>query len=349
LNKKHKLNFFINNLFFMKRLSTLFLVLALFASALPAQTMNQVKVSFEHKAGNGFMSIDHSVFPIWNNKTVKITRAEFYISAIEVQHSDNAPILLTDQYLLVDAADPLVEFDLGVWPVDAAQGVTLHLGVPPDVNHLDPTTYPAGHPLAPQNPTMHWGWAAGYRFMAIEGQVDNNNDGVPETIFEFHNVGDELYKTVELVGVETAENGVLHLHFVLDYAKLFRNMTMSGNVIHHGATTMNVSMMNNSAEAGFITMPAVSANHDVSANSLNLSASPNPFSGETLIRYELPASDVLTLVVTNAFGQPVYTLRNLQAKGAVRFEKGNLPSGVYQYAFYENKELMAHKRLIISE
>lgn len=330
----------------MKQLSTFFFLFVV-ASALSAQTTNQVKISFEHNAGSGFMSLGHAVFPIWNNKNVKITRAEFYISDIELHHSGNTSTLLANQYLLVDAGDPLVEFDLGAWPVDAVESVTLHVGVPSNVNHLDPTTYPANHPLAPQNPSMHWGWAAGYRFLCIEGSVDNNNDGVPETIFEFHNVGDELYKSVELTSTETAENGVLHLHFVLDYAKLFSNMTMSGNVIHHGATTMNVSMMNNSAEAGFIAMPAVSADHDVSANSLKLSASPNPFSGETLIRYDLPASDALTLVVTNAFGQPVYALHNLQAKGSMRFERGNLPSGVYQYAFYENKELLARKRFII--
>jgi len=332
----------------MKQLSTFFFLFVV-ASVLSAQTTNQVKISFEHKAGSGFMALGHAVFPIWNNKNVRINRAKFYISEIEIHHSDNGSTLLSDQYLLVDAGDPLVEFDLGAWPVDASQAITLHVGVPPSVNHLDPTTYPASHPLAPQNPTMHWGWAAGYRFLVIEGEVDNNNDGVPETIFEYHSVGDELYKAVELAGLKTAENGVLHLNFVLDYAKLFNNMTMSGNVIHHGATTMNVSMMNNSAEAGFITMPAVSANHDVSANSLNLSASPNPFSGETLIRYELPASGLLTLVVTNALGQPVHTFNNLPAIGSVRFEKGNLPAGVYQYAFYENKGLLARKSFIIIE
>lgn len=333
----------------MKRLSTLFFVFAVFIPALSAQTTSQVRISFEHKAGAEPVSIDHTIFPIWNNKNVKITRAEFYLSEIELLHSDNGPILLSDQYLLVDAADPLVEFDLGAWPVETVQGVTLHIGVPPGVNHLDPTTYPANHPLAPQNPTMHWGWAAGYRFMAIEGKVDNNNDGVPETLFEFHNVGDELYKTVELTGVETAENGVLHLHFVLDYAKLFNNMTMSGNVVHHGNTTMNVAMMNNSATEGFLAMSGVSANQEVLANSLNISASPNPFSTETLIRYELPASDVLTLVVTNALGQPVHTLRNLPATGTVSVEKGNLPAGLYSYAFYENNELLARKSFIISE
>ncbi len=333
----------------MRCLSALLLIVAAFVSALPAQTTNQVKISFECKAGSEFMAIGHTVFPIWNSKNVKITRAEFYISEIELHHSGNTSTPLADQYLLVDASDPLVEFDLGDWAVDAIQGVTLHLGVPSSVNHLDPTTYPAGHPLAPQNPTMHWGWAAGYRFMCIEGKVDNNTDGVPESTFEYHNLGDALYKTVELTGMAEAENGLLHLHFTLDYAKLFNNMPMTGNILQHGSNGANNGMMENGATQGFITMPAVSPNQEVTINSRNISASPNPFSSETLIRYELPASDALTLVVTNLLGQAVHTQNGLPATGTVHFEKGNLPSGVYHYAFFENKELLARKNFIISE
>ena len=183
--------------------------------------------------------------------------------------------------------------------------------------------------------------------MVIEGEVDNNNDGAPETIFEYHNLGDALYKTVELTGMAAVENGVLHLHFKLDYAKLFNNMPMTGNLVQHGSNGANNGMMENGATGGFLNFSTVSANHEVAINSRNISASPNPFSGETLIRYDLPASGVLTQVVTNAFGQPVHTLHNLPAKGSVYFEKGNLPPGVYQYAFYENKELLARKRFII--
>ena len=29
-------------------------------------------------------------------------------------------------------------------------------------NHLDPSAYPGDHPLAPQLPSMHWGWASRY-------------------------------------------------------------------------------------------------------------------------------------------------------------------------------------------
>ncbi len=211
----------------MKQLSTTLLILA-FAAGAFAQTTNEVVFSFDHKAGADSLVLNQTEFTIWNGKKVKLTRAEFYISEVEVRHADNTTTPLTDQYILVNAADPAAEFDLGQWPVDAAHGLTLHLGVAPSVNHNDPAAWPADHPLAPQNPTMHWGWSAGYRFMAIEGKVDNNGDGVPESDFEFHSLGDVLYKTVELTGVETAENGALHLPSRWTMCETFKNMTMSG-------------------------------------------------------------------------------------------------------------------------
>ncbi|HRI60019.1 MAG TPA: hypothetical protein PK228_09860 [Saprospiraceae bacterium] len=332
----------------MKHLSTLLLAFAFVSSAF-AQTTNQVVFSFDHKAGADPMVLNQTEFAIWNNKKVKLTRAEFYISEIEIHHSDSTTMPLTDEYILVNAANPGAEHDLGQWAVDAAHGVTLHLGVPQSVNHNDPAAWPATHPLAPQNPSMHWGWSAGYRFMAIEGKIDNNNDGVPETTFEFHNLGDALYKTVELTGIEEAENGVLHLHLTLDYIQLFKNMAMTGNLIQHGSATLNQKMMTNAATEAFLAMPEASATHEVLTNSLNVSASPNPFSAETLIQYELPAADALSMIVTNSLGQVVRTLGGLPATGSLRFERGDLPNGIYQYGFYDNGNLLARKQFVISQ
>src|SRR5439155_7346947 len=45
-----------------------------------------------------------------------------------------------------------------------------NIGLPPAINHKDPTAYPAGHPLNPQVNGLHWGWMGGYVFLALEGQ-----------------------------------------------------------------------------------------------------------------------------------------------------------------------------------
>ena len=312
-----------------------------------AQTNNQVVFSFTHKVGNDTLKLDKTFFSTWNGKLLKITRAQFYVSKIEIQQPGGSATPLSDQYLLVDAETPGAEYDLGEWPVEAAQGVKMGLGVDADHNHLDPAAYPADHPLALKNPSMHWGWSAGYTFMAIEGEVDNNNDGTPETVFQFHNLNDMLYKTIELSGTATAENGTLHLHFNLDYVKLFEDLPMESPYINHGSNSLNQQMMNNAANESFITMPSVSAVHDVLKNSLAISAAPNPADAETLIRCDLPATTTLDLVLTNSLGQPVRVLNGLSATGTTRLMTSDLPQGVYQFAFYEKGKLLARKQLVV--
>jgi len=330
----------------MKRSSLPFLLFAVLTSTAFSQT-NQVVLSFDHKVGSTPLEINQTEFLIWNNKKVRLTRAEFYISELAINHPDGTVMPLTDQYLLVNANTPTAEFNLGTWPVETAHGLTLHLGVPQSVNHNDPVLWPANHPLAPQNPTMHWGWAAGYRFMAIEGKVDNNGDGVPETSFEFHNLFDELYRSLDLTGIKEAENGILHLHFVLDYAQLFKNMAMTGSLIQHGKFAPNVSMMNNAATANFITLTATSATHALQANSLNIKASPNPANAATSLEYSLPATGTINLILTNTLGQTVRKLTGLSTAGTIQLETATLSEGLYHIAFYENSHLLARKQLIV--
>jgi hypothetical protein len=80
-----------------------------------------------------------------------------------------------------------------------------------------------------------------------------------------------------------------------------------------------------------------------------VSASPNPFAAETLIQNTLPASDALTMTVSNALGQAVRQFDQLPASGSLRFEKGDLPMCIYQYVFAENGRLLARKQFVVSE
>lgn len=324
-----------------------FLSLCIFAAAAPAQTSNRVVFSFTHKVGDDTLELDKTNFTIWNGRLLNITRAQFYLSGIELLQAGGGALPLTDQYLLVNAENPDAEYDLGEWPVDAVQGVKLGLGVDADHNHLDPASYPAEHPLAPQNPSMHWGWAAGYNFLVVEGKVDNNNDGTPEIVYQFHNLGDALYKTIELSGTATAADGTLQLHFDLDYARLFKDIPVALEYINHGSNSLNQQMMNNAAGESFFSMSSVSGAPEVLNNSLRVSAAPNPAAGETLLRYDLPAAGPLDLVLTNCLGQKVRVLGGLPALGAIRLLTAGLPEGLYRFAFYENGKLIARKPLLV--
>lgn len=59
----------------------------------------------------------------------------------------------------------------GKAPAGDYTGIKLTLGVPESKNHLDPATQPSPLNLS----TLTWGWAAGYKFLRIDG----GTDGIP--------------------------------------------------------------------------------------------------------------------------------------------------------------------------
>lgn len=312
-----------------------------------SQTMNKVVFSFDHKVGVDPLVLGKTVFTIWNNKKVILTRAEFYISEVEIQNPNGNMMPLTDQYLLIDASKPTDVHEMGPWDIEGVRGVKLHLGVDPAHNHADPSTYASDHPLSLQNPTMHWGWSAGYRFMAIEGKVDNNGDGKPETAFEFHNVGDEFYRALDLQTTVNAKDGTLDVHLILDYAQLFKNIVMTGSLIQHGNSFLNSKMTSNAETEKFITAVVQVSNKDIKVNSQHIDISPNPMRNEATVSYSFSSKNPLTMVVMNAFGQTLSLTNNLDNTGSILLQKNHLVNGVYQIVFYDNGNLLSRKQFFV--
>jgi hypothetical protein len=326
-----------------------FLLALLFAAAGAFAQGNEVVFRFNHKAGAVPLVLDATVFSLPDGKKALLTRAEFYISEIELNLANGSKLPLVNNYMLVNGNAPNREYNTGATPVSSLTGLTLHLGVDAAHNHLDPSAYPINHPLAHQNPSMHWGWVSGYRFMAIEGLVDQNNDGVPESVFQYHNLGDSLYQTVELSGSGTVENGRLLVELTLDYTRLFEKLDMSGNLTQHGSAAPNATMMKNAATLGFISMGQASSTPAVALQSERIAASPNPARMTTTVRYNLDATGEISMMLTNPMGQLVRRYDNLPHSGAVEVTLSQLPAGTYQYAFYQNGRLLARKQLVTVE
>ncbi len=78
---------------------------------------------------------------------------------------------------------------------------------------------------------------------------------------------------------------------------------------------------------------------------------PNPFNPSTMIHYQLPMNNVVTLKVYDVLGREVETLvneRESSGSHAVRFDGSNLPSGVYLYrleagTYHDAKKLLLLK------
>jgi len=115
------------------------------------------------------------------------------------------------------------------------------------------------------------------------------------------------------------------LHFTEDNSPLFSNFIVdikinkeNGDVFF--GTDMGIISCKN--------MPSAINDPSVSPNSFSINFSPNPFSVQTTIKFNNPNRTNYTLSIFNISGSKVFEGRNIRS-GKIKFERGNLPGGVY--------------------
>lgn len=92
----------------------------------------------------------------------------------------------------------------GAGEVSAFNNLKFNIGVPPALNHADPSLPANTSALNTMNiGSMHWGWNPGYKFVSLEGKVDTIPDGIDnfDHSFFFHLGMDSLFQTKSLTDV----------------------------------------------------------------------------------------------------------------------------------------------------
>lgn len=164
-------------------------------------------------------------------QSFKITRLEYYLTRFSIVHNGGQITAISDDTVaLIKANDWFSAVQLGELNVIDVEAIKFHIGVFAPVNNADPSLYPPEHPLAPKNPSMHWGWASGYRFLAYEGTAGTN---FAQTI-QLHALGnDNYFETTVATGAQIS-NGKLVIAIDGDYLEGMHNIHLSDGVIAHG-------------------------------------------------------------------------------------------------------------------
>lgn len=159
-----------------------------------------------------------------------ITRLDYYISSIKILH-DGGQITNYDSVILVQSGSSQSTYSIGTFSnINTVEGIKFSIGVPQHLNHLDPNSYPVGHPLGPISPAMNWGWAAGYRFIALEGNAGSSL----QTGYQFHALGDSNYfEQTHTCGASDDGNNNYSIHLDADYNEALYNLSVvNGPNIH---------------------------------------------------------------------------------------------------------------------
>ena len=167
-----------------------------------------------------------------NGVATKFTIAQFYLSNVRVATNGEADVN-PDTYLLVKADQPV--YEVGQITAGHKHMLMYAVGIDSATNHADPTTYAADHPLAPQNPNMHWSWDNGYQFIKIEGQVDTDNDGTPDGLLEMHIGKDSNLRNIALEAHKESDTEDVMISVKVDMAKLFEGLDLATQSVTHTA------------------------------------------------------------------------------------------------------------------
>ncbi len=271
-----------------------------------------------------------------------VTRLSYYLSDIQVIHDGGQLTSFPKLYLLVHGNQS--NFDLGDAEVTSIEGIAFNIGIDSVTNHGDPALWSADHPLSFQSPSMHWGWASGYRFLAIEGLLDNNQDGDPEKIWEFHVVGDNLLTHVEIMldsPQPVNQSGTIHI--VGDYLKLFDGLSMD-NVLH-GSGSLITKMMGNFIKGPVFTgQNLVSSKEPFDLNKSSLTVFGNPTHNTIQVGYSLTGSKSGVIRMYNMSGQIVSTQIVSPGQGMVDL---SVPTaGTYQILLDVSQQILDRKQII---
>ncbi|MGH1435128.1 MAG: MbnP family protein [Lewinella sp.] len=187
-------------------------------------------VAFEFDYSFAGSDFDYDQVYDLNGTAVSFQTVQFYVGGITLHPEEGDAVTADGKYLLVKPKSGaqevmnvdkkhyhMAEFFVGVAPAENDQTAD-------DFDTRDTET----DPLARQSdPPMNWNWNAGYIFVRIDGMVDLDGDGTPETVMEYH-LGKEAFRRTVAKDLHTdIEDDSQTLAFGLDVAALFNDIDIS--------------------------------------------------------------------------------------------------------------------------
>jgi len=308
------------------------LLLAFAIIAITIQAQQNIYLQINHKLGSSNFAYNQTATNNISN-SFNLQRLEYYISEITLKYDGGQDTTL-NTYILVDAGTT-TNVLLGSFNITTLESISFGTGVDAAVNNGDPDLWPMNHALAPKSPSMHWGWAAGYRFAAFEGMTGASMT----TGWQIHALGNRNYntQTISTAGFKIGTNTTIELN--ADYTQALNGITINGNLFNHGETGEAATLL-----SSFNTSVFAARTVGIKENKLiKFSISPNPSEQDVVLQFD-DNQNGNQLIVTSINGQLIsqqtITSGN-QASVAIETK------GTYLVNIYKEGNLIGSEKVII--
>lgn len=317
-----------------KSILTSVLALSISFSAL---AQKNVIFTIKHKLGSNNFAFNQATSNDLSNN-FSVTRIDYYVSKFVIIHDGAQTLSLPDSVIVLAKGTNNVSVNLGNYNVTNVEGITFSVGVPQSLNNTDPTLYKSPNPLAPQSPSMHWGWTAGFRFVAIEGK----SGAVLNTTYEMHGLFNANYfsQTKMVTGVNSGNT--IYINLDADYTKALKGINVTQGPIDHGVNATDLKVLQNFRDFVFSAGTGLpSAIASVYQNS-DIRIFPNPSNGEITINNE--NNDFTALVINDITGKEIIKME----LSNTAFNMINIPEkGIYVIVLKANNGASVVKKVIV--
>jgi hypothetical protein len=250
----------------------------------------------------------------------------YYLSGLRITHDGGQLLDLSTTVFLVK---PNVhDLYLGLLEVTNIESIQFNIGVPPNLNTasgpdaIDISLYPSHHPLSFQDPSMYWGWSAGYMFLVTSGFADSDSDGLPDAYFELHNLGENNYIETPLIPIvqTNINNDQIDVYLDCNIEKWLEGVPVQTIGIMHGSLSYNESSMSNVSTQPVFTQPFNASLSKINSQDVHLF-----YSSGMLFWKNMPSDGWIS--VTDLTGKTLMNENLSSHEGS--FSLTDFPFGVY--------------------
>lgn len=297
-----------------------------------------VYLTVKHQLGDNSFAFNQAASNDMGDN-LSVTRIDYYMSNFVIIHDGGQTLNLPESVIILAKGSNNVEEYLGSFNVTNIEGITFSIGVPPSYNHTDPSIYGPQNPLSPQSPAMQWGWAAGYRFVAIEGKAGASL----KTDYQMHGLWDANYFSQTKMAAGIASGDDIYINLDADYTLALKGINVTSGPIDHGVNATDLTVLQNFRDYVFSPGLGLLNSNNVKSQS-SIAVYPNPSKGEVYIDDSNLNSTLISVGVVDFTGRP---LSNYQHHNNV-LNSITIPSrGVYFMVMRTNSGETISRKIII--
>jgi hypothetical protein len=314
-------------------LLTLQFALTLYSNNFPQR---EVILKVNHYLNGEEIELGDKIYNFSINE-IKFWSIQYFLMDFELIDKNGNSIISSEKYKLIDASKS--EYSLGNISIDNVNSLKFNLGIDKETNHSDPSVWPSNHPLSLEYSTMHWGWVAGYTFIAIDGSVKDIFDRWLNH-FQYHLVGNQYYTTILVNNIEAIYTGdKIIIELNTELSKMLEGVNLAVNNNIHGSGGANDIIGNNIRTKN----PFQTAFSSVKNIYPELKLFPIPASD--LITLELGNTNVHNLIfkIYDLNGRFVCDFNHLNS---LTYDISNFNQGTYFLNIYKDKNLVKNIKFI---